>query len=144
MSRDDIEDLVHRYSDAVVHANRDQWSETWSDDAVWDMGKGRRVEGREAILELWLTAMERFDAVVQTVMNGAVDLDERAGAGTGRWYIHEVMQRSSGERSLMVGHYDDRYVRTNAGWRFAERSLVQHYSGPSDLSGSFRAADGPA
>lgn len=143
MSREAIEDLVHRYSDAVVHANREQWAQTWAEDAVWDLGKGRRVEGRDAILEAWISAMTRFDAVVQTVMNGTADLDEATGTGTGRWYIHEVMQRSAGDRTLMVGHYDDRYVRTGDGWRFAERSLVQHYAGPSDLSGSFRSAEEP-
>ena len=162
MSRDDIEDLVHRYSDAVVHGDADQWIATWADDGIWDLGNDRRVEGRDAILELWQRAMTRFDAVVQTVMNGVCDLDDNAlddnalddnaldgnalddnaAVGTGRWYIHEVMQRGNGERSLMVGHYDDRYVRTDDGWRFAERSLVQHYTGPADLSGSFRAADG--
>jgi len=139
MSRDSIEALVHRYSDAVVHSDREQWASTWAHDAVWDLGKGRRVEGRDAILEMWITAMTRFDAVVQTVMNGTVDLDEVDGVGTGRWYVHEVMKRSTGERNLMIGHYDDRYVRTEDGWRFAERSLVQHYSGLSDLSGQFRA-----
>ena len=137
MSRDNIADLVHRYSDAVVHADRDQWAQTWAADAVWDLGKGRRVEGRDAILEAWISAMTRFDAVVQTVMNGTADLDETAGTGSGRWYIHEVMQRSSGDRTLMVGHYDDRYVRTDEGWRFAERSLKQHYAGPADLGGKF-------
>lgn len=136
----EIRDLVHRYSDAVVHADRDQWAGTWAADAVWDLGRGRRVEGRDAILEAWITAMTRFDAVVQTVMNGTADLDETAGTGSGRWYIHEVMQRSAGDRTLMVGHYDDRYVRTADGWRFAERSLVQHYAGPADLSGTFFGA----
>ena len=140
MSRDDIEVLVHRYSDAVVHGDADRWIGTWAVDGIWDLGNDRRVEGRDAILVLWQRAMTRFDAVVQTVMNGACDLD--GAVGSGRWYIHEVMQRSNGERSLMVGHYDDRYVRTDDGWRFAERSLVQHYAGPGDLSGSFRAADG--
>jgi ketosteroid isomerase-like protein len=143
MSRDDIESLVHRYSDAVVHSNREQWADTWADDATWDLGKGRRVEGRAAILEMWIGAMERFEAVVQTVMNGTAELDEAAGTGTGRWYIHEVVQRSNGDRTLMVGHYDDRYVRTDAGWKFATRELVQHYSGNADLSGTFRAAEAP-
>ena len=138
MSRDAIEDLVHRYSDAVVHRDGDQWIATWADEGIWDLGRGRRVEGRDAVLELWEHAMARYDAVVQTVMNGACDLDDTVGSG--RWYIHEVMQRAGGDRGLMVGHYDDRYVRTDDGWRFAERSLVQHYAGPGDLSGDFRAA----
>ena len=89
MSRDSIEDLVHAYADAVVHRNADQWSSTWAADAVWELGKGRQVEGRDAILDLWNSAMDGFKAVVQNVVNGTADLDDVAGTGTGRWYIHE-------------------------------------------------------
>ena len=140
VAMDAIRNLVHRYSDAVVHGDQDQWAATWAADAVWDIGKGRRVEGRDAIRDMWVSAMTRFEAVVQTVMNGHTDLDLEAGTGTGRWYLHEVMQRRGGERGLMVGHYDDRYICTADGWRFAERSLTTHYTGAPDLSGEFRAA----
>lgn len=137
MSRDAIEDLVHRYADAVVHRNPEQWSSTWAHDAIWELGKGRRVEGREAILELWNTAMDGFQAVVQNVVNGTVDLDDAAGTGTGRWYIIEHWCRATDSRGVTLAYYDDRYVRSDAGWRFASRELVIQYGGPADLSGTF-------
>ncbi|NNE72668.1 MAG: nuclear transport factor 2 family protein [Acidimicrobiales bacterium] len=138
MSRDDIEKLVHDYSDAVVYRNVDQWLATWADDAIWDLGKGRRVEGRDAIGEMWLGAMDRFEAVIQTIANGSATLD--GDHGTGRWYVHELIKRAGGEVGVMVGHYDDRYVRVDGSWRFAARELVIHYQGPPDLSGHFRPA----
>ena len=76
MTRDPIAELVHLYADAVVHHNGEQWGATWAPDAVWELGKGRRVEGRDAILELWHNAMGGFNAVVQTVLNGTYELDE--------------------------------------------------------------------
>ncbi|MDG2028967.1 MAG: nuclear transport factor 2 family protein [Acidimicrobiales bacterium] len=140
MSRDAIERLVHDYSDAVVHRDFGQWGSTWAPDGVWDLGKGRRVEGREAILEMWTGAMTRFTAVIQTVFNGAAELDEESGTGTGRWYILEAMQRSDGTNSMMLGHYDDSYVRVDGQWLFASRELTPHYQGPGDLSGDFHNA----
>ena len=83
MSRDDIEDLVHRYSDAVVHRDAQQWASTWAPEGVWDLGGGRRVEGREAIVERWHESMARYPVVVQTVLNGIVDLDTSVGTGFG-------------------------------------------------------------
>ena len=65
-----IQRLVHRYADAVVHRDPDRWAATWADDAVWDLGRGRRVEGRTAIVDLWRSAMAGMHAVVQTVDNG--------------------------------------------------------------------------
>ena len=143
MSRDHIEDLVHRYSDAVVHRDAPQWASTWAPDGVWDLGGGRLIEGREAIVEQWRESMARYPAVVQTVLNGAAELDEGAGSGSGRWYVQEVARRIDGEAAVMVAHYDDTYVRVDGNWRFASRKLSIHYRGPADLSGTFQStADG--
>ncbi len=137
MSRDAIEELTHRYADAVVRRDADRWAETWAVDARWNLGRDRFVEGRDAILELWLSAMGGFEAVVQNVLNSEVDLDEVAGTGTGRCYIQEAYRRTDGTPGILLAHYDDTYVRTDDGWRFASRELVVHYGGPPDLSAPF-------
>ena len=140
MSRDAIEDLVHRYADAVVHRNPDQWSATWAPDAVWELGKGRRVEGRDAILNMWNGAMDGFAAVVQNVVNGSVTLNESAGAGTGRWYIIEHWKRSDDSVGILLAYYDDAYTRVDDEWLFASRELTVQYGGPPDLSAPFQNA----
>jgi hypothetical protein len=81
--------------------------------------------------------MGGFAAVVQNVMNGAVDLDLEFGRGTGRWYIVEHWQRADDTRGMMLAHYDDAYVREESGWVFARRLLVPHYAGPNDLTAPF-------
>jgi ketosteroid isomerase-like protein len=140
MTRDPIEDLVHRYADAVVHRDEARWAATWAPDAVWELGRGRRVEGREAIVQLWNSAMDGFAAVVQNVVNGTYSLDDDAGTGTGRWYILEHWQRADDSRGILLAHYDDAYTRTEDGWSFASRELIVHYGGPPDLSAPFQNA----
>lgn len=140
MSRDAIEDLVHQYADAVVHRNAEQWASTWTVDAVWELGKGRRVEGRPDILSLWNSAMDGFNAVVQNVVNGTATLDEAAGTGSGRWYIVEHWQRADDSRGILLAYYDDTYQRVDGDWLFASRELVVQYSGNPDLSGTFQNA----
>ena len=34
------------------------------------------------------------------------------------------MRRSGGDQYIVAGRYEDRYVRTDEGWRIAERELV--------------------
>jgi hypothetical protein len=140
MNRTAITDLLHRYADAVVRRDPDQWSSTWATDAVWELGRGRRVEGRAAILELWNSAMDGFSAVVQNVVNNTADLDDATGTGTGRCYIVEHWQRADDTRGILLAYYDDRYVRVDGHWLFAARELVIQYSGPPDLSGTFNNA----
>ena len=142
MSRTEITDLVHRYADAVVRRDENRWASTWAPDAVWELGKGRRVEGRDAIVDLWNSAMDGFRAVVQNVVNGTAELDDGTGRGTGRWYIIEHWHRADDSRGILLAHYDDAYVRTADGWLFASRELVVQYGGPPDLSAPFLNAWG--
>ena len=137
MSSELIADLVHRYADAVVRRDPDQWSSTWANDAVWELGKGRRVEGRDAILALWNSAMDGFKAVVQNVVNGTADLDDDAGTGSGRWYIMEHWARADDSRGILLAHYDDGYALVDGQWLFSSRELTIHYHGAPDLSGTF-------
>jgi hypothetical protein len=143
MAADPIASLVHRYADAVVRYDGDQWGATWAPDAHWELGPGRRVEGREAIVDLWHKAMGGFIAVSQNVMNGSYELDEAAGTGAGRWYIIEHYHRrtdpASGDdgKGKLLAYYDDTYTLVDGEWLFASRFLVPQYSGPVDMSGDF-------
>lgn len=134
--RDQIAELVHRYADAVVRRDGEQWGACWADDARWVLGPGREVEGRTAIVELWHRAMGNFIAVVQNVVNGAVAFygDE----ADGRWYIMEHYRRATGEPGILLANYDDTYCRVDGHWLFASRELVIAYQGPPDLSAPFR------
>ena len=140
MSRFAITDLTHRYADAVVRRDPTQWAATWAPDAVWELGKGRRVEGRDAILELWNSAMDGFKSVVQNVVNSTAELDDDAGTGVGRCYILEHWNRADDSRGILLAYYDDRYTRVDGEWLFASRELVIQYGGAPDLSGPFHNA----
>jgi len=133
-----IASLVHRYADAVVHRDASQWGECWAEDAHWALAPGRGVDGRQAIVELWLSAMGAYGSVVQTVQNGtAWYLHGAVDHAAGRWYINERFARVDGDRGILLAHYDDTYVRRADGWQFASRALTIHYRGPADLSAEF-------
>lgn len=139
-SRIAVSDLVHHYADAVVRRDADQWGATWAADAVWELGKGRRVEGREAILVLWNNAMNGFKAVVQNVVNNAATLDDDAGSGIGRCYIQESWWRTDDSKGILLAYYDDAYTRVDGEWLFASRELIIQYGGAPDLSADFQNA----
>lgn len=140
-----IQRLAHRYADAVVHRDALRWSSCWAQEAAWDLGSGRAVVGKEAIVALWRGAMGNMTAVVQNVLNGDVWVGSRdeseghdeTGSLHGRWYIVEHYQPTSGDRGMLLGHYDDEYVRDGDAWLFARRRLTVHYAGLPDLSGTF-------
>lgn len=132
-----IQRLIHRYADAVVHRDGAQWGSCWADDASWDLGAGRLVEGRPAIVALWYKAMAGFASVVQLVHNGEVFAGARPDEATGRWYIDERYRRADGTNGVLLAHYDDAYIRVDGRWLFARRFLQPHYSGAADLTDAF-------
>lgn len=133
----EIAQLLHRYADAVVHRNGTQWSSCWAPDAVWDLGHGRYVEGLDAIKKLWYGAMGGFQATIQTVLNGTIDVAPDGQSATGRWYIQEHLIRADGTTGILLAHYDDAYTRVDGKWLFARRFLQPHYQGSQDLSAPF-------
>jgi hypothetical protein len=131
-----IQNLVHRYADAVVRRDADAWGSTWADDGEWRV-LGNAARGREAVVELWLGLMEQLPFVLQQATGGLIDFaGDTQDAAKGRWYIseHGFMQNGSG--MLNLGVYHDDYIRENGEWRFALRRFDSLYMGKPDLSGS--------
>lgn len=123
------------YADAVRARDVDAWGATWTDDARWILGDDRDVVGREAIVELWSTAIAKYDTVVQLYQACTFDVD--GDTASGRCVLQELNVKTDGGRHVLAGHYDDTYRRTPGGWRFTSRRLTKYYAGPPDLSGEF-------
>jgi len=132
-----IREVVHRYADAVVHRNAEQWGSCFADDATWDLGRAKANSRAEAV-DLFVRAMGNMQAVVQVVHNGAARGTDDPDRATGRWYIEERYRLADGTPGILAAHYDDEYARGVDGeWRFASRVLTIQYAGPPDLSAPF-------
>lgn len=122
--------LVARYSDAVSRRDEVTWGATWAAQCRWDLGGGRVTHGVEATLALWRSALTRYPWVAQLAPTGTVQVGEEAG--TGQWWVLELNRLADGSGALHLGHYDDEYVRTPDGWRFAVRRFSMVYRGALD------------
>jgi ketosteroid isomerase-like protein len=134
--RQPVAELVHRYCDAVVRQDREQWGATWSENSRWDLGPGRVLDGRGAIIAHWVESIARNEVVVHQASNGHVGSTGETTA-EGRWYITEHLKRRSGELWMLLAWYDDTYVCEDGSWLFASRRLTPIYRGPPDLSGTW-------
>jgi hypothetical protein len=131
-----IRDLVYRYADAVCRRDQAAWGATWAEDGVWQLPGAPRMEGRDAIVGLWANAMSGFPFVVQLVNYGVLEIE--GDSAQGRWYLTENLQFEDGNGMYNVGCYQDRYIKRDGLWLFAERHYAVLYNdeGKGDMTGT--------
>lgn len=125
-----IRNLLARYGDAVARRDADAWAATWAEDCRWDLGGGRIVQGRDAVVALWRESIAKYPWVAQVPASGIVE--EVDGEVRGTWYVLELNHRADGTGVMHLGHYSDVYVHTDDGWRFADRRFHMIYRGAMD------------
>jgi len=115
-------ELIDSYGDAVSRNSAKDWGENWAVDAVWNLNLPNlpKVEGRAAIVALWVQAMSAYEWVLMTAKAGEIIVS--GDAGTGRFYTSELTRLKGGEEQRIAGRYDDTYVKSGGRWYFKSRT----------------------
>jgi ketosteroid isomerase-like protein len=98
--------------------------DVFTPDAVGHLGAGGQ-QGCDQIIERVSSALGPLDDSQHMITNHQVRID--GDTGVGRCYLqaqHVRHAAEGGPNFLVAGRYEDPFVRTEAGWRIAERRLV--------------------
>ncbi len=113
-----IRELHETYALGVLSRDPVLWGTTWDEDAVWTL-IGHTVQGRAAIVALWTAAMAGFEAVSFLAVPAAITVTgDTASAIT---QTHEILREAGGRTRVTGGAYDDRLIRRDGRWLYAER-----------------------
>ena len=135
-----IDALRGEFTDALMARDYDRFASLFTPDGVWripylDVELVGRQEIRAAVERL----QGLWDYFAQTVRPGTIQLD--GDHAVGRAYVEEFGHMHDGSSQLNYSLYHDRYQRTPAGWKFAERVYQVRYLDTTALAGSaLRAA----
>ena len=124
LDKDEIIDLVHRYSYCVDHRLYDEVAELFTDDCVVDYGVAPPVRGRAAVRKMFghpsggggFAATSHHNANVLVTFKD----DDRASVLTSLYAWHRL---ADGTTPQLWGYYHDTVVRVSDGWRIATRQL---------------------
>ena len=119
-----IQDLVARYPFAL-DADVDEgasYANLFTPDAVF---RQPLTEGREKLATLAVAQPHGPQYARHFITNHVIDAAPGGGA-TGKEYLVVVDLDAPGKpgKVFLVGHYDDTYAKTAAGWRFKTRTFV--------------------
>jgi ketosteroid isomerase-like protein len=98
--------------------------DVFTPDVVGHLGAGGQ-QGCDQIIERVSSVLEPLDDSQHMVTSHQVRID--GDTATSRCYLHAQHVRHAAEGGpnyVVAGRYEDRFVRTDAGWRIAERRLV--------------------
>jgi len=120
-----IRDLARRYAHCVWKEDADGAIDLFADDGQMEIS-GRAIVGRKALIDAYRSMLVGLD-LQPFVHNHVVELDGDRANGTCYLDLRATM---NGKSTLGSGWYDDRYVRTAAGWKFASRNLTMKFLVP--------------
>ncbi len=120
----EIEDLLARYSHAIDDRDWDLLDEVFTADALIDYSETGGEKGSVAQIKAWLpVAMERFPRYQHMVATKRLELEGDSARCRTILFNPMVHRAEDGsEQVFFIGlWYRDRLVRTEKGWRIAER-----------------------
>lgn len=142
---DTVSALLMRYVDAIGAGDDDLLRNgVWAPDAVWEVTSIGRFAGIDAIMGALAESRKQIAQVLQVITGVNVVIDASAATGRGRCYIQEIMLRTDGSERELRGVYDDRFVRSAAGWRFSHRRFTLVYRRTRAASAEWLPHPGPA
>jgi 3-phenylpropionate/cinnamic acid dioxygenase small subunit len=127
----EIQDLLSRYSYAIDERDWDALDDVFTPDAVIDYSETGGAKGSVAQIKAWLpVAMERFPRYQHMVATTKLDLDGDRARSRTVLFNPMVYRKDDGEEQVFfIGlWYRDHLIRTEKGWRIAERYEEMGYA----------------
>jgi hypothetical protein len=118
----DIVRLTHDYAFYNDTFRVDELVALFAPGAVFDMVPAglERYEGLEAIRDFFERERRALSHLFHLTANHRVDVEGDTAVGTA-YFLAVGVTRRDGVENEVRGYYDDAYVRTPDGWRFASR-----------------------
>ena len=120
----DFIDSTIRYAAAIDRREWDELDEVFVPDAHVAYGFVPSMTGTEAVKKFVSNTLAHLDSTQHMVSNHQVGADGEGAKS--RCYLHaqHTKAKTEGGNNYVVGGiYRDRWVKTDAGWRIAERYL---------------------
>jgi len=122
--RIEIDDLLIRYTVAIDEKDWELLDTVYTPDAKIDYTTSGGIKGAYPEVRAWLAkALAPFTMTQHLISNSVVEVD--GDAATARTMVFNPMGTDDGKGGLRMFYvgawYEDKLVRTDAGWRIAER-----------------------
>lgn len=123
-----IRDLMSEYCHLLDDQNFEELAELFTEDAVVTAKiAAKTFEGRDQIRG-YLEGQPPHKRGIHVTVNHRVHIEEGANAANAAADFFVIVERPHGLHLLAMGRYNDRIVRQDKRWLFAERHILTRYA----------------
>ncbi|GAB3102366.1 nuclear transport factor 2 family protein [Aestuariicella hydrocarbonica] len=117
-----IRELIETFAVGVTTIDPDLWGSTWAPEGCWKTpSMPAVVEGKEAVVEKFKQMMAYINFMSMSAVPSPTDLVFDGDKAIGRTYCRELIFPKAGGQKIVIGFFDDEYVKRDGQWLFTSR-----------------------
>ncbi len=122
-----IRTLRFKYHDFLNRSQFDRMSELYTADACVKIDYVASAQGIDEVHAFFVNIPRTLTSIKQFIHNHLVEVDGDEASGVA--YM-DARYAAAGESVIVAGRFDEKYRRTDAGWRIAETIVELYFSVP--------------
>ncbi len=122
--RQDIAEVLHRYATGIDRRDWELFATAFTDDCELDYGEIGTWNGADAVVEVMTQMHALAGPTMHRLSNLVITVD--GDTAQARTYVDGIILGPDSQAGVnALGFYDDRLVRTDAGWRISRRTFTK-------------------
>jgi len=115
-----IRELVEMFTIGCMRADSGLWGSTWVDEASWKIdAMDVPTVGKSNVIAFFEKIMGNIEFVTMSSFPSGLVID--SDKAHGKTYSQELLFPKAGGQKILVGCYDDEYVKRGGRWYFLSR-----------------------
>ena len=117
-----IRELIETFAVGAMHVDPDIWGSTWAEDGAWKLPSLEEPAVGKA--DILATFDEKLAYVeFMSMIAFPAELVIEGDRATGKAYSRELIYTKGGEQKVVIGYFDDEYVKREGQWYFLSRTF---------------------
>ncbi len=115
-----IRELMETFAAGAMRVDVDTWGSTWAEEGSWKLpSMPEPAKGKSNVVAAFKEKMEYVSYM--SMISFPADLVIDGDRARGKSYCRELIYPKSGERKVVVGCFEDEYVKRDGRWYFLSR-----------------------
>ena len=115
-----IRELMETFAVGAMHTDTEVWGSTWAEEGSWKLpSMDAPAKGKADILATFAEKMAYVEFM--SMISFPADLVIEGDKAHGKSYCRELIFPKGGGQKVVVGYFDDQYVKRDGRWYFLSR-----------------------